>query len=215
MTKARTLREGAVDRRGQSGLSGRRTGQLLGDGTGNVDGDIADLAECAFLRRPDLLLGRSCLLGERSGELPLPLGGFDRETLGAFLDGRLRLGAGLGQRFLVSSNDRLSLGLDFGGAGEVVVEPLAPRRDDRVDPGQPELPHQQIENDKGDREPDELRQERRYVELRHGRSEDEEDQEGDGEAKKAGRFGQCEAEKRKGLDLTLCRGIAGDRVDQR
>jgi len=48
-----------------------------------------------------------------------------------------------------------------------------------------------------------------------GLSEDEEDQEGDREAKEAGGFGQCEAEKRKGLDLPLRRGIAGNRADQR
>jgi hypothetical protein len=45
-------------------------------------------------------------------------------------------------------------------------------------------------------------------------SENEKDQKGDGEAEEAGRFGQCEAEKRKGLDLPLRRGIAGDRADQ-
>jgi len=44
--------------------------------------------------------------------------------------------------------------------------------------------------------------------------EDEEDQEGDSEAKEAGRFGQREAEKRKGLHLTLRSRVAGDRVYQ-
>jgi hypothetical protein len=43
----------------------------------------------------------------------------------------------------------------------------------------------------------------------------EEDQEGDGEAEKAGRFGEREAEKRKGLYLALGGRVAGDRVYQR
>jgi hypothetical protein len=45
-------------------------------------------------------------------------------------------------------------------------------------------------------------------------SEDEEDQEGDGEAEEAGCFGQREAKKRKGLHLTLGGRVAGDGVDQ-
>jgi hypothetical protein len=45
--------------------------------------------------------------------------------------------------------------------------------------------------------------------------EHEEDQEGDGEAKEAGRFSQREAEKRKGLHLALRGRVAGDRVYQR
>src|SRR5690242_9659061 len=46
-------------------------------------------------------------------------------------------------------------------------------------------------------------------------SEHEEDQEGDGEAEEAGRFGQREAEKREGLHLALRGRVAGDRVYQR
>ena len=46
-------------------------------------------------------------------------------------------------------------------------------------------------------------------------SEHEEDQERDGETKEAGRFGEREAEKRKGLDLALRGRVAGDRVYQR
>jgi len=45
-------------------------------------------------------------------------------------------------------------------------------------------------------------------------SENEKDQEGDRKAEKAGRFGQRETEKRKGLDLPLRGGIAGNRADQ-
>jgi hypothetical protein len=45
-------------------------------------------------------------------------------------------------------------------------------------------------------------------------SENEKDQKGDREAEEAGGFGQCEAEKRKGLDLPLRSGIAGNRADQ-
>src|SRR4029077_6663530 len=46
-------------------------------------------------------------------------------------------------------------------------------------------------------------------------SEDEEDQEGNGEAEEAGRLGQRKAEKRKGLHLPLRRRVAGNRADQR
>ena len=57
---------------------------------------------------------------------------------------------------------------------------------------------------------------RRIASAIRGRaSEHEEDQEGDGEAKKAGRFGEREAEKREGLDLTLRGRVAGDRAYQR
>src|SRR5205807_3292611 len=70
------------------------------------------------------------------------------------------------------------------------------------------------------RQPDELRREGRYVELRHRRSpsrrssKDKEDREGNGKAEEAGRLGQREAEKRKGLHLPLRRRVAGDRADQ-
>ena len=45
-------------------------------------------------------------------------------------------------------------------------------------------------------------------------SEDEEDQEGNGEAEEAGRLGQRKAEKREGLHLPLRRRVAGNRADQ-
>src|SRR5580658_8691280 len=42
----------------------------------------------------------------------------------------------------------------------------------------------------------------------------EQDQESDGEAEQAGRFGQGKAEKGEGLHLRLCRRVAGDGADQ-
>src|ERR1700726_2593745 len=57
---------------------------------------------------------------------------------------------------------------------------------------------------------------RRIASAIRGRaSKHEEDQERDGEAKKASRFGEREAEKREGLHLTLRGRVAGDRAYQR
>jgi hypothetical protein len=47
-----------------------------------------------------------------------------------------------------------------------------------------------------------------------GFSENEKDQEGDRETEETSRLSQRKAKKRKGLDLPLRRGIAGDRIDQ-
>jgi hypothetical protein len=44
---------------------------------------------------------------------------------------------------------------------------MAPRFDGATDPGQPHPRHQQVKDAKDDGEPDQLRDESRYVELRH------------------------------------------------
>ena len=152
------------------GSSAWRAGELLGERAGNVDSEPADLGKCLIFCRRDLPLGPPDLLCQRIRELAVPFGGLGGGPLGGLPDRVLRLGARLGEPRFVGALHRLRLGSRLGGAGEVLVEPGAPQVDGRAHPRQGHQPHQQVEHEKADRQPEQLRNEGGDVELRHLRA---------------------------------------------
>ena len=120
-----------------------------------------------LLRLGDAAFGFVYLLGERGGQRPLPLRRVGGEPVGRFLDRRLSLGPRLRHCPLKRSVGRLRLGFQLGGARQILLAPMPAGVYRGRHPRQPDPRHQDVEDDKRDREPEQLRRERLDIELRH------------------------------------------------
>src|SRR5665213_2184618 len=123
-----------VGNRVGDGLVARRLpDQALDDGAGGVLGDAADTAHRRLLGAGDGGLGRGQLgvefvfqrlaAGLRSGRL----------LVTGLVGDRLRIGAGIGQRFLIGRDRRVRLCLQSAGFRDIVVDVLLPAFDDAAD----------------------------------------------------------------------------------
>jgi hypothetical protein len=138
-----SLKRRNIRRSGHRLRVGRPADELLGECRGNLGGDRGDFGECPLLGRGDVALGRTGARGKRARQFLLAGGRCRFEPLAGFADRRLGCGPRLGERALVSGDDRLRLRLQFRRAGEVAVEPRTPGVESGTDARQRHPLHQQ------------------------------------------------------------------------